>query len=66
MCDTTQGWCCPKCKRCYAPWMPYCTVCNRMEPVKYAGNNTAGEVVHICTMSLDSSRHCRVCGRYVP
>ena len=37
-----DGWCCPKCGKCYAPWVAECSACNA-QPV------TATRITVRCT-----------------
>lgn len=51
-----DGWCCPKCGRCYAPWVAECLPCNggpvvtstsiRMSPVCTCGQTSGPCPVH--------------------
>ena len=33
----SKGWECPKCGRCYAPWVPDCEVCGKEKSVQQDG-----------------------------
>ena len=43
-----RGWECPKCGRCYAPWVPDCEVCGKVGTVAGVTTSTSADA-YVCT-----------------
>lgn len=63
----TLGWECPKCARCYAPWVDRCYPCNNGE--QGASGSMGGSQQADQVYPFDSNRHvkpkltCALCGQ---
>ena len=70
--DTNKGWECPRCHRCYAPWVPDCETCGKVagtgSAIKSTGPGPMAEFVGVlcdtcnkrglCKAALNSKGQC--------
>lgn len=55
-----EGWYCPKCGHCYAPWVHECVQCNSLKITVTRTDNVFCRHEHI--IEDTAGRRCRDCG----